>query len=330
MAEIGPVFLTGASGFVGRHIVRKLCSNGIPVRALVRRPPAQPLDPSVELVIGSLSEPDSYLSALAGAKAVIHAALTDNLSDEPQATAELLHRSARQGVRKMIHLSSIAVYGAPESGSITEETPPAACSDAYSRTKLAIEETLKASATGLDITVLRLGCVYGPGGGWWTTALLNQMQRGKLILVNGGSGVANLIHVADVASVVACTLERAGPPYDVFNVTDGMPVSWRRYFEALEALAGVKATVVMSASEAQKHGRKWLHPSLLRRVFRKLSNAPIIYPLGPQDILNLASRAIYSNKKIADTLHFTPEYDLDSGMQSVSSYHNSEGTPVAR
>jgi nucleoside-diphosphate-sugar epimerase len=327
MQESAPtIFVTGASGFVGRHIVQRLCGTGHHVRALVRA--KREFDPSVQMVIGDLGRPETYAPALDGVSAVVHAALTDNLSDEPRATASLFDLAAQAGVRKFVHLSSIAIYGCPKSGTITEEAAPIPSRDAYSRTKLAIEEALKATSTGLEVSILRLGCVYGPGGGWWTGGLLNQMRHGNLILVSEGTGIANLVHVADVAALVSQVIQRSGEPFEVFNVTDGMPVSWRRYYEKLEELAGRKATVLMSADEAREHSRKWLRPSLARRVIRKLSGAPIIYPLGDGGVEYLASRAVYSNEKASRILHFVPEYDLERGLGTVRSDVSNQAAAV--
>jgi nucleoside-diphosphate-sugar epimerase len=127
----GPVLVTGGSGFIGRHVVQLLDKHGYQVRALVRRVPQQGFNPTVDVVIGDLGEPETYTAALNSVSAVVHTALTDNLSDEPQATSLLQHMSAQAGVRKFIHLSSIAVYGDPPDGAITEETPPLDASDAY-------------------------------------------------------------------------------------------------------------------------------------------------------------------------------------------------------
>jgi nucleoside-diphosphate-sugar epimerase len=324
-----PTLVTGASGFVGRHIVQQLCNGGNRVRALVRRVPKPEFDSSVEVVIGDLSQPETYTPALHGASAVVHAALTDNLSDEPQATSTLFTLSAQAGVRKFVHLSSIAVYGNPLDDTVTEETAPIPSSDAYSRTKLAIEEALKATSAGratstaLEISVLRLGCVYGPGGGWWTEGLLNQMRHGKLILVNEGTGIANLVHVSDVAGLVALVLKRSAAPFEVFNVTDGQPVAWNRYFQELEKLLGRKATISMSAAEARDFARNWARPSLARRVIRKISGGLVIYPLDERGIENFASRAVYSNAKAATLLHFVPQYNLESGMRTIESMPSS-------
>lgn len=319
IATAPAVLVTGASGFVGRHVVQKLRNRGFHVKALVRRIPTPELDPDVELVIGDLSRPETYTAALEGVSSVVHTALTDNLADEPHATSTLVRHSALAGVLKFIHLSSIAVYGNPKSGIITEETAPLPSPDAYSRTKLAIEEALQQLSASLDIVALRLGCVYGPGGGWWTGGLLDQMQHGKLILVNQGTGIANLIHVFDVGSIVSLVLERSGPRFDVFNVTDGMPTEWSRYFSELEKIAGKATTVSMSVDEAREHSRKWLRPSFTRRLIRKITGAPVIFPLDEKGIENFASRAVYSNEKSVNLLHFVPEYDLESGMRTLSS-----------
>ena len=332
-AATAPVLVTGASGFVGRHVVQHLCNRGTRVRALVRRVPKQEFHPSVEVVIGDLSQPETYTRALHGVAAVVHAALTDNLSDEPRSTSTLFSLSAQAGVRKFVHLSSIAVYGNPLDDTVTEETTPIPSSDAYSRTKLAIEEALRATSpggansTGHEIVVLRLGCVYGPGGGWWTEGLLNQMRHGKLILVNEGTGIANLVHVSDVAGLVALVLDRSAAPFEVFNVTDGKPVEWNRYFQELEKMLGRRATVSMTAAEARDYARKWLRPSLARRVMRKISGGPVIYPLEERGIENFASRAVYSNRKAATLLHFVPEYNLESGMRTIESVPS--GRPVS-
>jgi nucleoside-diphosphate-sugar epimerase len=324
------ILVTGASGFAGRHIVEQLCRRGYGVRALIRRVPERGFGPSVKLIVGDLNQPETYASALDGVTAIVHAALTDDLSHEPRATSTLQSCGAQAGVRQFIHLSSIAVYGNPPSGTITEETAPIPASDAYSHTKLAIEEALRANSTGLEVVILRLGCVYGPGGGWWTGGLLNQMQRGKLILVDKGTGIANLIHASDVGSIAALVLQRSNPPFEIFNVTDGTPVAWSRYFAELEKLAGRTATVSMSVAEAREHGRKWLRPSLVRRVARKISGAPLIYPLDDRGIENFTSRAVYSNQKMATVLNFTPEYNLESGMRTMHSSKPSQQMLVAQ
>jgi nucleoside-diphosphate-sugar epimerase len=315
--DAGPVFVTGASGFIGRHIVRRLAQSGFNVRALMRTP-QELFDSSVEIVPGDLTKPATYSQGLSGASAIIHSALTENFSSDLQATLSLHDLGAQAGVAKFIHLSSIVVYGNPPNGIITETTPCVPSSGSYPKVKWAIEESLRGNSKFRELVILRLGCVYGPGGGWWGEGLLNMMQRGKLISVNGGSGIANLIHVSDIAAFLLLILRRSNPPFSLFNVTDGMPVPWSRYYSSLETIVGRKATASMSVEQAREYGRKFLHPSVPRRFWNKLIGHRRIHPLSDGGIDFHASSAIYSNQKAVSTLDFHPEYDLETGMKSLT------------
>ena len=309
MSRSNTVFVTGASTFVGRNIVELLQER------------------DYKVLTGDLSRPETYASALNDVSAVVHAAVTEDLNNEPRATSDLLNFSGQAGVGRFIHLSSIAIYGTPPSGMITEETQPLPSPDAYSRTKLAIEEALLSRLSPPEIVILRLGCVYGPGGGWWTDGLLSQMERGDVILLNDGAGIANLIHVTDIAGLILTLLRCSNPPSGVFNLTDGMPVTWSRYFSALESLLGRTATVRMNMQEARKHSRKWLRPSLVRRVLRRASGARPIHPLDDRAIETFGSQAVYSNEKAATMLTFRPTHDLESGIRAIRSTTSME--PVA-
>ncbi len=312
MRRSNSVFVTGGSTFVGRNIVELL------------------QEQDYKVLTGDLSRPETYTSALNGVSAVVHAAVTEDLSNEPQATSDLLNFSGQAGIGRFIHLSSIAIYGIPPSGTITEETPPLASADAYSSTKLAIEEALLSRPSPPEVVILRLGCVYGRGGGWWTEGLLSQMERGNVILLNDGSGIANLIHVTDIAELVLMLLRQSNLPAGVFNVTDGMSVTWSRYFSELERLLGRTATVRMNMQEARDHSRKWLRPSLSRRVLRKASGARPIHPLDDRAIETFASQAVYSNKKAATLLAFRPKHDLESGMRAIRSTTSMEPAALLR
>jgi nucleoside-diphosphate-sugar epimerase len=320
--ESHSVFVTGGSGFIGRHIVRSLINSGCSVRVLARRMPAG-LNSSVRVVLGDLTQPESFASALQGVSTVVHAALTDGLSHDLVATSKLHQLSAESGVRQFLHLSTISVYGHHADGAVTEETQPIPSPDAYSSAKLAIEEALRTLRGCSEVAVLRLGCVYGPGGGWWTQGLLNMMARGRVILVNGGTGYANLIHVEDVGTIIQLLLARSNPSFEIYNVTDGEPVPWSRYFSEIEKIHGSTACISMSVAEAREHGRKWLRPSLLRRVTRKLSGTPLCYPLDDRAIDGFASQAVYCNEKACRVLGFRPAYDFESGMRSVRAERDS-------
>lgn len=164
------VALTGATGFIGKHLLKELPKCGYRVRVLLRRPAALP-EGCPSAVIGDLARPYNMAEALAGVDAVIHTAgLAGTMSGVPEddyrvfnteATVSFARAAARARVKRFVFLSSIrAQCGATADGVLTEEREPKP-TDAYGRSKLASEQGLAES--GLDWVALRLALVYGPG-----------------------------------------------------------------------------------------------------------------------------------------------------------------------
>ena len=304
------IFITGASGYVGRHVLEALDLQGHTVRALMRAKPSG--ESSAEIVQGDLSVPESYAEALDGVTSVVHCAAIGRPTDAG-ADSKLYEAGARAGVQKFIYLSSIAVYGCPPDGIITEETPPLRTSDEYSHSKVATEQALLVCRGIPELDILRLGCVYGSNGGWWTTTMLRMMQHNDQLLVNGGAGIANLIHVQDAASLICSLIARSNLGAEVYNVTDGAPITWSDYFATLEAILGRKGTRSMTAEEAEQFGKRWLKPSFADRLIRKLRPGRPVQALGAQEIAGFASRAIYSNRKAVESLGFEPATVVNHG-----------------
>jgi nucleoside-diphosphate-sugar epimerase len=165
------IALTGATGFIGRYLLRELPKRGHRVRMLLRRPtPAMPLDLSAA-VIGDLRYPQNLGAALAGVDAMIHSAgVTQAASGLPEddyrtintaATLALARAAERLGVSRFVFLSSIRAQCGPVSDTVMTEAVEARPTDAYGKSKLAAE--LGLAELNLDWVALRLVLVYGPG-----------------------------------------------------------------------------------------------------------------------------------------------------------------------
>lgn len=171
------VLVTGATGFIGRHLVEKLVERGTEdIRVLVRNlhKGAFLKDLPVEVVHGDLTNEDSLKAALEGIDVVYHlgAAMTGGWEDYEsatiRATSRLCEESLRQGVSSFVLASTIAVYGVPSLSNgarVTEDTPLASENlTFYMRSKIAAESMVKeAAGRGLSVAILRLGVVFGPG-----------------------------------------------------------------------------------------------------------------------------------------------------------------------
>ncbi|WP_370050033.1 MULTISPECIES: NAD-dependent epimerase/dehydratase family protein [Salipiger] len=174
------VLVTGASGFVGSAISEALCARGIPVLGLDRHPPRSSW-PGFDFVTADLRDQASLDTALSGRRLtqMIHAAaLTpDAVFEEANpdlvldvnllGSVRLLQAAKAAGIRRLLQLSSIAIYGdaAPEPDGLYHEdrTPPAPQS-LYGIGKYAAEMSLRrlAPAAGIDLSILRLGPIFGP------------------------------------------------------------------------------------------------------------------------------------------------------------------------
>ena len=164
------IALTGATGFIGQHLLRELPKRGYRLRVLLRRPSIVPME-SASAVVGDLARPQNMTAALADVDAVIHSAgLAHAMSGLPEddyrvlnteATIALARAAQRAGAKRFVFLSSIrAQCGATAEHVLTEELAPEP-TEAYGRSKLAAERGLANLA--LDWVALRLVLVYGAG-----------------------------------------------------------------------------------------------------------------------------------------------------------------------
>jgi nucleoside-diphosphate-sugar epimerase len=162
------IALTGATGFIGQHLLHELPRRGYRLRVLLRHPSAVPFG-SASAVVGDLAHPQNMTAALADVDAVIHSAgFAHGMSGVPEddyrtlntkATIALARAAQRAGAKRFVFLSSIrAQSGASADHVLTEDLTPQP-TDAYGRSKLAAEQGLAELA--LDWVALRLVLVYG-------------------------------------------------------------------------------------------------------------------------------------------------------------------------
>jgi UDP-glucose 4-epimerase len=211
------VLVSGASGFIGRHVVARLQRDGHRVSAVDRAPHP---DPAVTTAVGDLLDPAVRERAVVpGVDAVVHlAAMTSVLGsiEQPalvhatnvEATAGLLELARERGVGAFVLASTNAVVGDVGTGTITEALPLAPLTP-YGATKAAAEMLLHgyAGSFGLRAPMLRLTNVYGPGMGHkdsFVPRLLRAAATGGGVQVFGdGEQRRDLVHVADVAEAMA-------------------------------------------------------------------------------------------------------------------------------
>lgn len=236
------ILVTGANGFVGRHLTGRLVEQGHRVTAAVRREGAAlPAGIADIRVVGDIGPDTGWTGALDGIDAVIHLAARvhimretgpDPLSRFRQVNvvgSECLARAAAQaGVRHFVYLSSVKVHGEtiPEGNPFTEAMAPAP-EDAYGISKWEAEQALAkiAAETGLGVTVFRPPLVYGPGVRANFERLVEAVRRGIPLPFGAVRNRRSLVYVGNLADAVATSLLRAEAIGQTFLVSDGPAVS---------------------------------------------------------------------------------------------------------
>lgn len=247
------ILVTGASGFVGGHVARRLAlEEGAAVRALVRMPAGPTvvdLDvPGVQVVVGDLTAPASLQAAAEGVDLVVHAAADMRLR-RPRVTQAVTVEGTRQmllaarysGVRAFVHISSIAVYGGGARGD--EAAPLVPYGDRYGDAKIGAEQALRQEGCASPrVIVLRPPSIYGPGSSMWTTTLAGLVARGLPACLDGGRGMFPYVYIDNLVDTVVAALRTASigaaPVAElgtnkageclVYNVVDGT-TTWAKY-----------------------------------------------------------------------------------------------------
>jgi UDP-glucose 4-epimerase len=234
-ARTGPgalIAITGATGFIGQHLLRELPKRGYRCRVLLRRPVELDLD-CASAVIGDLTRPQNLSTALADVDAVVHSAgVPDGASGLPdadhrqltvEATRNLARAALRAGAKRFIYLSSIRAQNGPRAeGVVTEEHAPAPA-DAYGRAKLEAERAI--AELDMDWVALRPALVYGRGAKGNIAALADLARSPYPLPFGGLKARRSLLAVANLVDAVDAALSAPGPLRRPFVVADEDPVS---------------------------------------------------------------------------------------------------------
>lgn len=221
----GPVALTGATGFVGRVLGRELARRGAVLRRLTRRGPA-----NGSWVQGDLHDPDALARLAEGAAIFVHLAGATHalgpagyraVNVEGAANAAIAARAAK--VAHFIHVSSLAA------------SRPAI--SPYAASKRAGEQAVLAVAGEMSVTVIRPPAVIGPGDRA-TKPLIDAMRLGLLMAPvepRGRERVFSLIHVEDLARLIADLAEGIRPAGGLLDLAGTRDVTWARLAQAAGA-----------------------------------------------------------------------------------------------
>ena len=222
------IVVTGATGFIGRHVVDQLVRRGDDVTALVRDPvSARALLPAtVESVSSDLTDPATLVSAMAGATGVVHLAGSYRVgiprSERPHmldanvgAAERVLDAAITAAVARVVHVSTVNVFGNTK-GVVVDETyrrdVSAGFLSYYDETKwLAHQAAERRIRDGAPIVIVQPSQVYGPGDHSSIGEQLRQAHDGTLAFIGLGGVGLGFVHADDLATGILAALDRGRP-----------------------------------------------------------------------------------------------------------------------
>ena len=274
--------VTGASGFIGGRLAERLARRGADVRVLVRNPASAARLARFPLTfhLGDVTNAADLDKAAQGCDLVFHCAYGTTGSQKRRAwvnrvgTERTLEAAHRAGAKRVVYLSTLMVYGKTADGDLDETAPRRRFGNAYSDSKLDAERIASqySSSGRVPVAVLQPTAVYGPYGGVWTVQQLAELKRGRMILVNGGDGLANAVYVDDLVSAMLLAAEKDAAVGEAFLISGPEAVTWRELYGRFARMFGdgPERTVSMTEEEAlafyRKHQREksHLHQEFLR------------------------------------------------------------------
>jgi nucleoside-diphosphate-sugar epimerase len=275
------VLITGAPGFVGCRLAERLTlEHGYKTIAAVHRFSGPGLARlarlPVEFVAADLLDLQSLSKAARGADIIVHLAYGNRGSKKEKkavtihGTENVLKAAIQSSVEKVIHVSTAAVHGLNARGPVVDESAPyERTRDVYRASKIEAEKIVwwYHRKHGLPVVVFRPPLIYGPHGQDWTVRIVREIQSGA-VLVNDGSGTANLIYVDNLIDAFILAMQKKSGDGEAFFVVDDERLDWKKVYERYAALLdGHPPFQIMSGEEIYALAKKNQSTKLDKWIF---------------------------------------------------------------
>ncbi len=316
------VFITGAAGFIGKSLMDRYKAMGWKAVGIDFN-----ADPDQGIYSGNLLQPEGWQEHLKGCDLVIHtAALVSNTVDWDQAwevnvkgTRQVLDAAIKAGVKRFMHLSSVAAYGFDFEGCANEEAPLKPIGNVYVDSKIASEHAvLQAHAAGcIDCTVIRPTDVYGPGSRPWVTIPVESIRDNKFILPAHGQGRFSPVYIDNLIDGMVLAAEHEAGKGQIFNIGDGVDLTASEFFSHYYQFLGIHKpvkTLSLFLAKGLASVIQWL-----ARLTGKASE------IGPGTMDMLSRTGCYDISKARQLIGYQPTIDLEAGMERTRAWLVEQG-----
>lgn len=317
------IAVTGAGGFIGTALCRRLVGDGASVVGLELSPAAagRVRETGADFRVADITDPAAVAGALDGVDGVIHTAamvsdwgpMADFVRVNVGGTRTVLDAAWAAGARRVVHLSSVATWGYEfRDDLLSEDAPPRVCGAPYVDTKTASHLlALRAGAA-----VVRPGDVYGPGSEPWTARPVRMLRAGRFALPGDGSGVLTPVYVDDLVDCVLAALLHPDAGGRAVTAHDGAPVAARDFFGHYARMLGQGPVRTLPAPLLRGAALAF------ETVARRTGTTPDV---TRQALTYVTRRAAYPNTAARDLLGWTPQVPLDEGMRRTGTWLRTAG-----
>ncbi|ASD69525.1 NAD-dependent epimerase/dehydratase family protein [Pseudoalteromonas piscicida] len=323
------IFITGAGGFIGRHLVAELLKRDVVITALMLPGESVPTEwgSKVRIITGDVRELVELDDDIGAFDTIFHLAAIvsdwggkrEHVDITVNGTKQAIELAVKNSARFVVTTSVAAFGSAMGSGFLDESTPCGKPASNYEYVKQIQEQVTLEAVTqrGLNAVIIRPANVYGVGS-VWVTRFIDLMNQKKPVLMGDGKWDAGLVHVQHVVQGLILAAEKADiGSGEIFIIADEPGVTWQNYLAALsEALELPEAKGI---------------PNWLARIL-----APVLEWIGhlvnqknAPLVTNLAYRlvgveSIFVNKKAKQKLGYKPNITLDKAMEEIKQYYSSK------
>jgi nucleoside-diphosphate-sugar epimerase len=315
------VFITGASGFIGRALYDRYIADGHEVLGcdLVA-------DPDRRVTAGDVAEPGQWQEHASGCELFIHTAASVSLRMERAeeiwrtnvlGTANALITAERGGAQRFVHFSSVTVFGFEFPDGVDERYPVHNTYVPYPDTKIASEQVvLQAHIDGrVPATIVRPGDVYGPRSRVWAQIPAELIRARRFMLPGSGRGIHSPVYIDNLIDGV--TLAAASPEAvgQIFTLSDGIGAPYREFFAPYAELVG-RRLITMPAPAAI---------ALSAVIQRAARLAPGDNEVNPASARYLLRKGTYSIAKARQVLGWEPWVGLEEGLARTVAWLREQG-----
>jgi nucleoside-diphosphate-sugar epimerase len=314
--------ITGATGFIGPHLIKKITSQGHFCRCLVRDPKKLETDAAgdIDIFIGDISRPETLEGIADQIDCVLHLATLGHMSNfsvpeemfesvNVAGTRNVMNQAIRSGVKRIVHCSSVAAMGICNENPATEESR---CfpHHPYGKSKLKAENVVRTMVKNqhLPASIIRFSMVYGPGDWRDMLKLTRLAKKGLFPKIGCRPKLTPLIHVKDAVQGILLASEK-GDPGETYLITNSRSEPFDGIRKILQEALGVRRLPL--------YVPEWVAlpmAAVIEKMFSLIGKTP---PVARKNIESTIADRVFSIEKARRELGFNPTVDPETGLKET-------------